>query len=121
MFNPRAEQVARSPNDTVNHVTFGDEQLGEIRTVLPRDAGDERAFRFRHGRSMIQGCGADKLEPRRPVLLHILTGRYRHLDALALAMQICRSFMNRESLLSQFEKLLPLAAKWAAGVEERIL
>lgn len=29
--------------------------------------------------------------------------------------------MNRKLLLSQFEKLLPLAAKWAAGVEERIL
>ena len=29
--------------------------------------------------------------------------------------------MNRKLLLSQFEKLLPLATKWAAGVEERIL
>ena len=29
--------------------------------------------------------------------------------------------MNRQSLLSQFEKLLPLAAKWAAAVEKRIL
>jgi hypothetical protein len=29
--------------------------------------------------------------------------------------------MNRQLLLSQFEKLLPLAAKWAAAVEKRIL
>jgi hypothetical protein len=29
--------------------------------------------------------------------------------------------MNRQSLLSQFEKLLPLAAKWAAAVEKRVL
>ena len=29
--------------------------------------------------------------------------------------------MNRQSLLTQFEKLLPLAAKWAAAVEKRIL
>ncbi len=29
--------------------------------------------------------------------------------------------MNRQLLLSQFERLLPLAAKWAAAVEKRIL
>jgi len=29
--------------------------------------------------------------------------------------------MNREVLIAQFEKLLPLAAKWAAAVEARIL
>lgn len=29
--------------------------------------------------------------------------------------------MNRRSLISQFEKLLPLAAKWVAAVEARIL
>ena len=29
--------------------------------------------------------------------------------------------MNRQSPLTQFEKLLPLAAKWAAAVEKRIL
>lgn len=29
--------------------------------------------------------------------------------------------MNRETLIAQFERLLPLAAKWAAAVEGRIL
>ena len=36
-------------------------------------------------------------------------------------MQIQQLFMTRQLLLSQFEKLLPLAAKWAAAVETRIL
>jgi hypothetical protein len=36
-------------------------------------------------------------------------------------MQIQQPFMTRQLLLSQFEKLLPLAAKWAAAVEKRIL
>ena len=36
-------------------------------------------------------------------------------------MQIQQPFMNRQLLLSQFEKLLPLAAKWATAVERRIL
>jgi hypothetical protein len=44
-------------------ITFGEEQFGEIGTVLAGDAGDERAFRFRHGRSMIQCCAVDKSEP----------------------------------------------------------
>ena len=70
MFDPRAEQVARAPNDTVNGVAFGEEQFGEIGTVLTGDAGDERAFRFRHGRSMIQCCAVDKSEPWREALLH---------------------------------------------------
>ena len=63
MFDPGAEQVACSPNDTVNGVAFGEEQLGEVRAVLTGDTGDKCAFRFRHGRSMIQGPGFDKLEP----------------------------------------------------------
>jgi hypothetical protein len=29
--------------------------------------------------------------------------------------------MNRESLLNQFDRLLPLAARWAEGLEKRIL
>jgi hypothetical protein len=29
--------------------------------------------------------------------------------------------MDRQSLIAQFEKLLPLAANWAAAVEQRIL
>ena len=36
-------------------------------------------------------------------------------------MQIQQPFMTRQLLLSQFENLLPLAAKWAAAVEKRIL
>jgi hypothetical protein len=36
-------------------------------------------------------------------------------------MQIQQPFMNRRLLLSQFEKLLPLATKWATAVETRIL
>src|SRR4029077_8226942 len=65
MFDPRAEQVTRAPNDTVYGITFGEEQLSEIGPVLTGDAGDERAFRFRHGRSMIQCRSVDKPEPWR--------------------------------------------------------
>jgi hypothetical protein len=36
-------------------------------------------------------------------------------------MQIQQPFMTRQLLLSQFEKLLPLAVNWAAAVEKRIL
>ena len=36
-------------------------------------------------------------------------------------MQIQRPFMTRQLLLSQFDKLLPLAVNWAAAVETRIL
>ena len=36
-------------------------------------------------------------------------------------MQIQQPFMTRQLLLSQFDKLLPLATKWAAAVETRIL
>ena len=71
MFDSGSHQVARAPNDTVNGIAFAEKQLGEIRTVLTGDAGDERAFRFRHDRSMIQGCGVDKLEPWRDALLHV--------------------------------------------------
>jgi hypothetical protein len=44
-----------------------------------------------------------------------------HLDASLFALQIQQSFMTRQLLLSQFEKLLPLAVNWAAAVERRIL
>jgi len=36
-------------------------------------------------------------------------------------MQIQQPFMTRQLLLSQFDKLLPLATNWAAAVERRIL
>ena len=49
MLDPRTEQVARPPNDPVNRRTFGEEQLRQVRAVLPGDAGNEGALSFRHG------------------------------------------------------------------------
>jgi hypothetical protein len=58
----------------------------------------------------LEGRASARLHPKR-----------RRLDAFPLAMQIQQPFMNRQLLLSQFEKLLPLATNWAAAVERRIL
>jgi hypothetical protein len=40
MFDTRAQQIARSPDNPVNDVAFCQKQLGQIRTVLASDAGD---------------------------------------------------------------------------------
>ena len=55
------------------------------------------------------------------MLLHVLIQRDATSTRSPSRCRFSRSFMNRQSLLSQFEKLLPLAAKWAAAVEKRIL
>ena len=70
---------------------------------------------------MIQCCGVDKPEPWRDALLHVFIQGGATSTRSPLAMQIQQPFMNRQLLLSQFEKLLPLAANWAAAVEKRIL
>ena len=58
------------------------------------------------------------VEPRR-------TGKMEkpavRLDAASVAGQTGLFRMNREILIAQFDRLLPLAAKWAAAVESRIL
>ena len=58
------------------------------------------------------------VEPRR-------TGKMEkpavRLDAASVAGQTGFFRMNREILIAQFDRLLPLAAKWAAAVETRIL
>jgi len=43
------------------------------------------------------------------------------LDAASVAGQTGLFRMNREILIAQFDRLLPLAAKWAVAVETRIL
>src|SRR5207248_1132126 len=62
MFDAGAHQIARSPNDAMNDITFLEQQLGQIGAVLPGDASDECALRFRHGRSISEGAGLDKVE-----------------------------------------------------------
>ena len=52
MLNARAEQVAGSPNDPVNLVTFLQQQLGQIGSILTGDAGNQCClFLLRHRRS----------------------------------------------------------------------
>jgi hypothetical protein len=48
MLDARTEQVARAPHDPVNRITFLQEQLGQIRTVLSGNSGDQRDFWFAH-------------------------------------------------------------------------
>lgn len=43
------------------------------------------------------------------------------LDEAGAARQIAGAPMNRQTILAQFERLLPLAARWAEALEERIL
>ena len=62
MLDARTHQITRPPNDPVNDITFFEQELGQIRTVLARDTGDERTLRFRHGGSIIEAAGLDKTE-----------------------------------------------------------
>jgi hypothetical protein len=59
MLDAGAEQIARAPNDPVDRVPFLQEQLGQIRTVLPGNAGDERNLLvFTHGLKCGSGLSA---------------------------------------------------------------
>src|SRR5437868_2297058 len=44
MLDARAQQVARSPDDSVDRVAFSQEQFRKIRTVLSSNAGNQRSF-----------------------------------------------------------------------------
>ena len=45
MVDPIGVEARRAPDDAVNDVVLGQEQLGKIATVLARDSRDERAPR----------------------------------------------------------------------------
>jgi hypothetical protein len=51
-----AVHARRAPDDAVHLVAFPEKELGEIRTVLTRDARDER--RFRHACAQVYGLAA---------------------------------------------------------------
>ena len=77
---------------------------------------------------MVQCCDADKSEPRRDVLELVLSLPNGHVPILPRRTRRARhgaanflTLIIRRSLLAQFEKLLPLAAKWVEAVEARIL
>ena len=65
MVNAFGVERAGATDNPVHLVALGEKKLRQIRTVLPRDPRDERAF---HGsqRSMPCAAGARKLEPIRP-------------------------------------------------------
>src|SRR5437763_4534988 len=49
MLDPRTEQIAGPPHDSVNSVTLLQKQLGQIRTILPGDSGDKGSLAVAHG------------------------------------------------------------------------
>jgi hypothetical protein len=42
MFDARAQEIARSPNNSMNGVPFSEKQFRQVRTILAGDAGDKR-------------------------------------------------------------------------------
>ena len=44
MFDARAQEIARSPNNSMNGVPFSEKQFRKVRTILAGDAGDERSL-----------------------------------------------------------------------------
>jgi hypothetical protein len=47
VIDARSIERARSPNDAVDFVAFLKQKIGEITSILARDAGDERLFHER--------------------------------------------------------------------------
>jgi hypothetical protein len=41
MLNTRSHNVAGAPNNSMNRVTLGEEQFGQVRTVLAGDSRDQ--------------------------------------------------------------------------------
>src|SRR6185369_9797860 len=106
MLDAGAQEIARPPNDPMNRVTFGQQQLAQIRTVLSGNPGDQSPLFLRHGRSMVEPRRTGKME--KPAV---------RLDAASVGGQTGFLRMNREILIGQFDRLLPLATKWAEKVE----
>jgi hypothetical protein len=44
MFDARAQEIDRSPNNSMNRVPFSEKQFRKVRTILAGDAGDKRRF-----------------------------------------------------------------------------
>ena len=64
MVDTGTEEIARSPNDTMNRVSFLEEQLRQIRAILTGDARNQRRLRLCHARSMIEVGATSKAESR---------------------------------------------------------
>jgi hypothetical protein len=69
MLDARAQEIARSPNNSVNGVPFSEEQFRQVRAVLTGDAGDKRSLWISiHQRGfrlapINEGFGSHKGEP----------------------------------------------------------
>jgi hypothetical protein len=61
MLDPRTEQIARPTHDPVNDVALLQEQLSQIRAVLPGDAGDQRNLLITHDRELTTEPHVEKL------------------------------------------------------------
>jgi hypothetical protein len=61
MLDPRTQQIAGPPHDSVNGITFFQKQLGQIRAILPGDAGDEGNFLVAHGDDLTTEPDVEKL------------------------------------------------------------
>ena len=61
MLDPRAEQIARPAHDPVNGVALLQKQLGQIRTVLSGDPGDQRNLLITHDRELTTEPHVEKL------------------------------------------------------------
>jgi hypothetical protein len=44
MLDARPEEIARSPNNSMNGVPFPEKQFRKVRTILAGDAGDKRSL-----------------------------------------------------------------------------
>jgi hypothetical protein len=44
MFDARAQEIARSPNNTMDGVPFSEKQFRKVRTILAGDAGYQRSL-----------------------------------------------------------------------------
>ncbi len=44
MIHPPGVEGAGPPDDAVNFITFREQQLGQVRTILPGDASNQRFF-----------------------------------------------------------------------------
>ena len=69
MFDARAQEIARSPNNSMNGVPFSEKQFRQVRPILAGDAGDKRSLWISiHQRGfrlapINEGYGSHKGEP----------------------------------------------------------
>ena len=61
MFDARAQEIARAPNDSMNGVPFSEKQFRQVGTILAGDAGDERSLWISIHRLFVQHQSAKAL------------------------------------------------------------